>query len=53
MGTQTLFEACVGRVFPIAGIDNGLLELQVGEVVDEKNYMRSIWIEADCVLLKR
>lgn len=53
MGTQALFEACVGRVFPIAGIDdNGLLELQVGEVVGEESYMHSIWIEASCVLLR-
>lgn len=50
MGTQVLFEACVGRVFPIAGIDdNGLLELHVGEVVGEESYIHSIWIEADCV----
>jgi len=52
MGTQALFEACVGRVFPIAGIDNGLLELHVGEVVGEENYMHSIWIETSCVLLR-
>jgi hypothetical protein len=38
MGTQALFEACVGRVFPIAGIDNGLLELHVGQAVGEENY---------------
>ena len=37
MGTQELFEACVGRIFPIRGIDeNGLLELHAGEVVGEK-----------------
>jgi hypothetical protein len=54
MGTQKLFEACVGRIFPIWGIDeNGLLELHVGEVVGEKSYMHSIWIEADCVRLRR
>jgi hypothetical protein len=53
MGTQELFAACVGRVFPIEGIeDNGLLELHVGEVVGEESYMHSIWIEADHVLLR-
>jgi hypothetical protein len=52
MGTQALFEACVGRVFPIAGINNGLLELHVGEVVGEENYMHSIWIEASSALLR-
>ena len=53
MGTQALFEACVGRVFPIAGIDNGFLELHVGEIVGEESYMHSIWIEASYVLLRR
>jgi len=53
MGTQELFEACVGRTFPIADIDgNGLLELHVGEVVCENSYMHSIWIETSCVLLR-
>jgi hypothetical protein len=53
MGTKALFEACVGRVFPIAGIDDdGLLELHVGEVVGEESYIHSIWIEADYVLLR-
>jgi hypothetical protein len=52
MGTQALFEACVGRIFSVDGIDeNGLLELHVGEVVGEESYMQSIWIEADCVRL--
>jgi hypothetical protein len=50
-GHTGLFEACVGRVFPIAGIDNELLERHVGEVVGEENYTHSIWIEANCVLL--
>jgi hypothetical protein len=51
MGTQALFESCVGRVFPVEGIDeNGSLELHVGEVVGEASYMHSIWIEAHCVV---
>jgi hypothetical protein len=49
VGTRPLFEACLGYIFPM-GIDNGLLELHVGEVVGEKNYIHSIWIEASCVL---
>ncbi len=53
MGTQALFEACVGRVFRIEGIDdNGLLELHVGEVVGEDSYMHTIWIETNFVLLR-
>jgi hypothetical protein len=53
MGTQALFEACVGRAFPIVAFENGLLELQVGEVVGEDSFMHSIWIETDCVRLRR
>jgi hypothetical protein len=52
MGTRELFGACVGRVFPIVGIDNGLLELHVGEIVGEDSYMHSVWIEPSCVLLR-
>ena len=53
MGTQALFEACVGRIFPIQSIDqNGLLELHAGEVVSQDSYMHSIWIEPDHVLLR-
>jgi hypothetical protein len=52
MGTQELFEACAGCIFPIAGIDNGLLELHVGEVLGEESYMHSIWIEPGYVVLR-
>jgi hypothetical protein len=50
MGTQELFESCLGRSFSIEDIDDaGLIELHVGEVVGEESYMHSIWIEAGCV----
>jgi hypothetical protein len=49
MGTKALFEACLGRVFPIAGFEGELVELQVGEVVGESSYMHSIWIERACL----
>jgi len=52
MGTCELFEACVGRVVPIAGVASGLLELHVGEVVGEKSFMHSIWIETGCVVVR-
>jgi hypothetical protein len=46
MGTQELFEKCLGRTFPIVGFnDYGLAELEVGHVVGEPPYMHSIWIE--------
>lgn len=49
--TRQIFELCVGRVFPVVGLVNGLIELEVGEVVGERAYMHSIWIEPDCVKL--
>jgi hypothetical protein len=45
--TRTLFEQCVGRVFPVVGIQQHFLELQVGEVLGKPRYMDSIWIEAE------
>jgi hypothetical protein len=45
MGTRELFEKCLGRTFAIAGFENGLVELQVGEALGEPSYMHSIWIE--------
>jgi hypothetical protein len=45
MGTRELFAKCLGRTFAIVGFDNGLVELQVGEVLGEPPYMHSIWIE--------
>ena len=55
--TKDLFERCLGRVFPIAGIvpvkenNTQLLELEVGEVVGEFAAKHSIWIESDLVEL--
>ena len=45
MGTRELFEKCLGRTFAIAGLDDGLVELEVGEVLGEPSYMHSIWVE--------
>lgn len=47
--TGTVFALCVGRIFPIVGFQNDLLELEVGEVVHEPSYMHSIWIEPEFV----
>jgi hypothetical protein len=55
MQTKSLFELCLGQVFPIAGIvpvpeiDSELLELHVGSVVGQSAYMHSIWIERELV----
>jgi hypothetical protein len=45
MGTRELFAKCLGRTFAIAGLEDGLVELEVGEVLGEPSYMHSIWIE--------
>lgn len=45
MGTRELFAKCLGRTFAIVGFENGLVELEVGEVLGEPSFMHSIWIE--------
>jgi hypothetical protein len=55
MKTKSLFESCVGRIFPIVGIvpvpeiGSELLELQVGEALGHPPYMHVIWIEKEFV----
>ncbi len=55
--TRSLFECCLGRVFPIVGIvpaaeaHGMLLELEVGEVLGELAVMHSIWIESEHIEL--
>lgn len=51
LGTRRIFELCVGRTFPILGFANGLIELEVGEVVGEPAHMHAIWVEPDCVVV--
>jgi hypothetical protein len=47
MNTRSLFELCVGRVFPIVGFQGDLVELEVGEVLGKEPYMDSVWIEPE------
>jgi hypothetical protein len=53
--TKSLFELCLGRVFPIRGIvpvvETGgqLLELHVGKLLGEPTFAHSIWIESELV----
>ncbi len=49
LGTKRLFGLCLGRVFPIAGFNGELLELDVGEVLSEPSYMHTICIEPEFV----
>ena len=47
--TKSLFELCLGRSFPVAEIERGLIKLDVGKVVGEPSYMHTIWIEPELV----
>jgi hypothetical protein len=47
--TRTLFEACVGKVFPIVGIDRGMIELEVGEVLGQPAWAHSIYVSPSLV----
>ena len=47
LSTKSLFDLCIGRVFPIVEVRDGLIELHVGEVVASASYMHSIYIEPE------
>jgi hypothetical protein len=53
MQTKQVFELCLGRIFPIEDFKQvedlpyKLVELFVGEVVGEADYMHSIWVEPE------
>lgn len=49
LGTKSLFERCLNRTFSIVGLQDHLLELEVGAVAGEPGYMHSIWIEREFV----
>jgi hypothetical protein len=49
--TATLFQCCVGHMFPVVGFQGHLLELEVGEIRREPAYFESIWIEPEFVEL--
>lgn len=45
--TRSIFKRCVGKVFPVAGFQKGLIELEVGRVVGRPNWAHTIWIEPE------
>lgn len=53
--TRRLFELCLGRVFEIhslravEGLPYNLIELLVGDVVGQADYMHSIYIEPEFI----
>jgi hypothetical protein len=50
--SKLVFEHSVGRTFPIIDIAaDGLVELEVGEVMGVLACLHSIWIEPECLEL--
>jgi len=48
--SKLVFERSIGHTFPIIDIaEDGLVELEVGEVMGVSAYMHSIWIEPECL----
>ena len=47
--TRSTLERCVGRVFAIMGFQEGLIQIDVGELSGRHACMESIWIEPECV----
>lgn len=47
--TIDLFTRCLGRSFPVVGVDQGFVELEVGHVLGEAPVMHSIFVEPDCL----
>lgn len=41
----TLFKGCIGKDFAIAGIEDGLIELHVGEAFGKPAEYHQIWLE--------
>ncbi|NNJ74014.1 MAG: hypothetical protein HKP56_02540 [Anderseniella sp.] len=52
LDTNSLFQRCLGRVFPVVGFNAlGYVELEVGEVNGHPPYMDSNWIEPKCLVV--
>jgi hypothetical protein len=45
--SRRIFELCLGKCFPIEGIEDGRVELLVGQVVGEPDHMHSIYLFPD------
>jgi hypothetical protein len=48
---MTLFRGCVGKTFPIVKLDDGLIELHVGEVFGKPANYHQIWLDPSQVKL--
>lgn len=47
--TRTVFERCLGRVFPIESFDDNRVEILVGKVMGRPAYEHTIYLEPDFV----
>jgi hypothetical protein len=58
LGTRSLFEKCLGKAFPIVGLESvdgltyQLVRLDVGHVLGKPEYMESIWVEPEYLLFE-
>jgi hypothetical protein len=56
--TRTLFEKCLGKTFPIAGLETvdgvpyQLVRLDVGHILGEPPYNQTNWVEAEYLQLE-
>jgi hypothetical protein len=51
MQLRTLFRGCIGKTFPIVKLDDGLVELHVGEAFGKAPDYHQIWLDPSCVKL--
>jgi len=52
LGTNSLFQRCLGRLFPVVDINElGWAELEVGEVNGQPPYMETVWVEPRCLVV--
>jgi hypothetical protein len=55
IGTRALFEKCLGKTFPIAGLQTveelpyQLVQLDVGHILGKAPCHETIWIEPECL----
>ena len=49
--TRSLLSLCIGRVFPVMGLEKGLIAIDVGELNGKPSYMETVFIEPECLQL--
>jgi hypothetical protein len=46
---REIFADCIGHIFPVGDVSDGLVELEIGELFGRASYMDSIYAEHDCI----